>query len=110
MSEKIMIERCVSLFNKITECDTLAETKQLVNKLIETYGEEAKVEFDAGYNSINETIYYCSPETDTEYNKRIAKEERLKENEALRKEQDKDKRLEQYLALKAEFEGEESNE
>ncbi len=64
----------------ISDQCTLADIKTEVERLITTYGENSTVDFDSGYNSIDETITFEREETDKEYQKRLKDEARERDN------------------------------
>jgi len=72
--KKRKIEDRHDMIHGITDCQSLAEIKLLVDFLIGDYGDAAKVNFDSGYNNISESIVVVRDETDTEVNTRIDKE------------------------------------
>lgn len=72
--KKRKIEDRHEMIHGITDCQSLAEIKILVDSLIADYGDEAKVHFDSGYNNISESILVVRDETDNEVNARIDKE------------------------------------
>ena len=80
----------------ITEESTLKDVLGCVNRLIQEYGEDAKIEFNSGYENISETIgkYVERDETDAEYKARVKREERKLKRER-----------EEYERLKKKFEG-----
>lgn len=71
---KQKIEDRHSLVKGITDCQSLGEIKQLVDSLIDDYGTESKVNFDAGHNNISEEVITFRDETPAEMNARIDKE------------------------------------
>ena len=86
----------------ISDCETLEGVKLAAEKLIEVFGKHAKIEFDAGYNSILETITFDREESDSEYMARLAREDREKEIELQKVEAER----KEYERLKKKFEGE----
>ncbi len=58
--------------------------KQLIDSLIEQYGENASIHFDSGYNSISEEIKISRLESDKEFETRKNKEISKLENKAKR--------------------------
>lgn len=97
MTKKIVKRSTTYKPFNISDCETLGEVKLAAEKLIEVFGESAKIEFEVGYNYILETITFDQEESDCEYLARLAREDSEKENEAERKE---------YERLKKKFEGE----
>lgn len=71
---KRKIEDRHSIVKCITDCQSLAEIKELVDSLIDIYGSESKVDFDSGHNNISEEIITFREETSDEVNSRIDKE------------------------------------
>ena len=86
----------------ITEQTTLAEVLEATKQLIAVYGPEATIEFDSGYQNIDEYIRFEREESDYEYQARLAREATLTLNaqEELRRER------ETYERLKKKFVGE----
>lgn len=86
----------------ITEQTTLAEVLEATKQLIAVYGLEATIEFDSGYQNIDEYIRFEREESDYEYQVRLSQEAALASNaeEELRLER------EMYERLKKKFEGE----
>lgn len=74
LTKKRKIEDRHEMIRGITDCQSLAEIKILVDSLISDYGDSAKVNFDSGYNNISEEIVVVRDETDAEVNARIDKE------------------------------------
>lgn len=72
--KKRKIEDRQSMIRGITDCQSLAEIKLLVDSLISDYGDSAKVNFDSGHSNISEEIVVVRDETDAEVNARIDKE------------------------------------
>ena len=86
----------------ITQQETLAEVLEAAKQLIAVYGPEATIEFDSGYQNIDEYIRFERKESDYEYQVRLSQEAALTLNaeEELRLER------ETYERLKKKFEGE----
>lgn len=86
----------------ITDQTTLAEVLEATKQLIAVYGLEATIEFDSGYQNIDEYIRFEREESDYEYQVRLSQEAALASNaeEELRLER------EMYERLKKKFEGE----
>lgn len=59
---------------QISDCDNLLQAKLLIDKLISIHGEDAKLSFDSGYNSIYEQVVTTRLESDSEFKLRIEKE------------------------------------
>lgn len=99
---KTIIVTTNSQAHVITEQTTLAEVLEATKQLIATYGPEATIEFDSGYQNIDEYIRFEREESDYEYQVRLSREAALASNaeEELRLER------EMYERLKKKFEGE----
>lgn len=74
MTKKI-ISVSESAREQITDYCSLNSVLECVERLIDKYGEGARVDFDSGYNNISEMITYEREETDREYQNRLKKEE-----------------------------------
>lgn len=96
MSKNQVVEY-VDISYGVSDCSCLQVVKERVEELIAKYGEFAVLEFDAGYNSISESVRFTRLETDEEYADRIAKEKQTEEKK-------KAKEYQEYLTLKKKFE------
>lgn len=78
----------------ITECKTLGSILETVQSLIQSYGKDTKINFDANYESISEYLYVIKEreETDAEYKARMKQE---------KKQVDKERK--EYERLRAKF-------
>ena len=81
----------------IIECKNLSELYSVVSQLVKRYGGETLLEFDAGYNAINQYLLLPGEieESDKQYFARIKKEEKQRIKQKAK-----------YEELKALFEGE----
>jgi hypothetical protein len=100
---KQMIDVEIPLSDYFTDCQTLADIKNLVEKLIELYGSDTLFEIHHGYDSISESVITKREETDSEYKKRLKREDaeakklaKINENKAI-------KERREYERLKKKF-------
>lgn len=78
---KKMINYSESVGDQITDQRMLGDVLRVVMNLIEKYGPETQIEFDSGYNNIDERLLLSREETDKEYEERIKKENKIVEKE-----------------------------
>lgn len=100
MSKKMVKDSEPSFINdQYLLADVLVEVERLIRK----HGPDACVDFDAGYNSIDERVTFERLETDKEYQKRLKDEARKKENEDKLKLTKEAKERKEYERLKKKF-------
>jgi len=92
-----------SLPSSISDCFTLGDIRAEVDKMIAQYGESATIEFDSGYSSLDERVYFEREETDKEYQKRLKDEVREKDNKETLKMAREAKEYKEYLRLQAKY-------
>ena len=93
MKKRIKERKSIQSPACITEEQTLGGVLACVKRLIDEYGEDANIEFDAGYNNISEEVVYwiVREETDAEYACRIKSENKKLEKD--RKEYERLKKM-----------------
>lgn len=81
---------------------SLFEMREQLDKLIAKYG-DADLDIDAGYNNVSACILIQREETDQEYQKRLKKEVREKQEAKAKKEKQEIRERKQYERLKEKF-------
>lgn len=84
---------------------TLFEMRDEILKLIELYG-DADLDIHSGYSNVTVRILTQREETDKEYQQRLKKEAKEKQESLAKKERQQAKEREQYERLKKKFENE----
>lgn len=87
----------------ITDYTKLVDIKKHVDEMLNLYGEDAEIEFDSGYNNIDERLYFYREETDGEYQNRLKYEAREREESSAKKSKQEEKERKEYERLKAKF-------
>lgn len=87
----------------ITGCSSLKYVKGEVDRLITLFGENAEIQFDAGYNNISESIWYQREETDKEYVTRLKEGERKLKASKKNKESTENRERKEFERLKKKF-------
>ena len=76
MSEKKFVSTIVWNADKLTNCNNLYEIRETIERLINNYGSDARIDFmcDFDYAYLDEKICFDRLETDAEYESRIKME------------------------------------
>lgn len=77
-------------YSDIAEYELLRDVKLVLDELINTYGENARLILDSGYNSLDVRVKYYREETEQEYQKRLKNEAR--ERDLIVKKEDKERK------------------
>lgn len=87
----------------ITGWSSLKYVKLEIDRLIDIFGEDAEIDFDAGYNNISESIWFNREETDKEYQQRLKEEEKQSKVSVKKKEETEKRERKEFERLKKKF-------